>query len=342
MTNPITGVATTGYQYPQYNYGLYNPTNVDMETTMATGYNPTTSMGLGMDYGIFNSQGYASPYNLGYDSFSYGGGLGYGTAGMGYGGMYGYGYSPAMMQAMVQSQILALDGQKLINGKQREMGYDGQIADMNYQTKLTDAKDTNHEDTVRRDTNFKNACDKINERLEAKDTQAALDAYNYALSLMAKVYDDVDDKRSSETPSERAAIKAAFERKYQEVYGQSFKDKIKDCLPGAFNSGFQSELHMQEIMSEEEMLSFVDDRPVAFNEEAHIYKSLGRTTVTAAPYAAVGTGAGAAAGWGIGKMFKSPTSKIGQLFKGHGGKIGGTLGLITGTVIAFSKAFNKD
>ena len=81
---------------------------------------------------------------------------------------------------------MMLDGQRIINGKQRDMRYDGQIKELQYQTVLKDAQDTNHEDKVRRDTNFKAVCDKINERLEAKDTSAALKEYDYAISLMAK------------------------------------------------------------------------------------------------------------------------------------------------------------
>lgn len=329
MTNPITGVSTTSYRNPYMNWGLYNPTTVDMETTMATGYNPSSSL-PGMDYGLFNSLGYSSPYSMGYDSFGYGSGMGYGMYGMGYGM-----YSPAMTQAMVQSQTMMMDGQKVINEKQREMNYSGQISDMNYQTKLKDARDTNHEDTVRRDTNFKNICEKINQRLEAKDTKAALEEYNYALSLMATVYDDVDDKRSPETPSRRAAVKAAFERKYQEVCGQSFKDKINECLPGEFGSGFQSVWRMQDIMSKEEMTSYVDDRNMAFKEEAKTYRAFGSVTAGVAN-TAVHTAGGAIVGGAV-------AATVGAFCKNAGkfGKWGAALGAAAGLVAGIYRSTNR-
>ena len=308
MTNPsIGGVGTTGNYY---NWGypyLYNPSMVDMESSMATGYNPTSPIDMSYDYGLFNSMGYNSPYNLGYDSFSYSNPMMYGMM------------NPAMTQAMVQSQAMMLDGQRVIDGKKRDMKYDGQIQELKYQTVLKDAQDTNHEDIVRRDTNFKAVCDKINERLEAKDTAAALREYHYAISLMATVYDDVDAKRLEETPSGRAAVKAAFERKYQEVYGKSFKDKIDECLPGSFGSGFDSVWKMQNVMSAEEMKSFVDDRNIAFKEKEETYKTFGKITGGLAHLGAivVGTATGATVGTGIGALLKNTATKT-RRWKGGG------------------------
>ncbi len=312
----IDGVGTTNiYQnwMNPYATGLYSPHAIDMETATATGFNPSSSLNPGYDYGLFNSLGYASPYNLGYDSFSYANPMG-----MGY-GMYGM--TPAMTQAMVQSQAMMLDGQRVINGKQRDMRYDGQIKELQYQTVLKDAQDTTHEDQVRRDTNFKAACDKINERLEAKDTAAALKEYDYAVALMAKVYDDVDLKRLDETPSGRAAIKAAFERKYQEVYGHSFKDKIDQCLSGGFGSGFDTAWKRQHVMSAEEVKAVVDDRNVSFKAQEGAYRTLGSITGGIANTAVI-TGAGAAAGSGIGALvggcMKDAAGK--RMFKAGAGK----------------------
>ena len=308
MTIPSTdGVGTTNmYQnwMNPYAMGLYSP------------HNPASSVNPNYDYGLFSSLGYSSPYNLGYDSFSYANPAM--SMGMGY-GMYGM--TPAMTQAMVQSQSMMLDGQRVINGKQRDMKYDGQIKELQYQTVLKDAQDTNHEDKVRRDTNFKAVCDKINERLDAKDTEAALKEYDYAISLMAKVYDDVDLKRLDETPSGRAAVKAAFERKYQEVYGQSFKDKISQSLSGGFGSGFDTAWKRQHVMSEEEVKAFVDDRNVSFKAQENTYRTLGAITGGIANTAVV-TGASAVAGSGIGALIggcvKDTAGK--HMFKAGAGK----------------------
>lgn len=283
MTGPsLDGVkATKGYQqYPYYNYGnyatsaLYNPAYTDMETMMASGYDPSGALNGGLDYGIFNSLGYSNPYGYGgYDSFNYA------NPAMNMGmGMGMYGYDPMMTQAMVQSQTAMIDGIHEINKRQRQHTHQDRIAELQYNTDYNDAKDTNHEDTVRRDTNFKHACEILNERLEAKDTDAALEAYNYAVRLMATVYDDVDDKRLDETPSRRAAIKGAFERKYQEVFGVSFKDKIDDCLPGAFGSGFKSVFKGENIMSKEEFKAVVDDRNVDARGSHDAAKGFGKIT----------------------------------------------------------------
>jgi len=273
MPNPsVDGVkATKGYQQNPYYYGstypLYNPSYVDTGSMMASGYDPLTTLTGGMDYGIFDSLGYSNPYNLGYDTFGYANP---------YMGMGMYAMNPAMTQAMVQSQTSMIDGMQEINKRQRQYNHENRVLDLKYETDFGDAKDTNHEDKVRRDTNFKHACEKLNERLEAKDTNAALDAYNYAISLMATVYEDVDDKRLDETPSRRAAIKGAFERKYQEVFGVSFKDKINDCLPSAFGSGWQTLINGEEVMSAEEFTALVDDRNVAFKGRHDSEKFLGK------------------------------------------------------------------
>ncbi len=294
MPNPsVDGVkATKGYQQNPYYYGstypLYNPSYVDTGSMMASGYDPLTTLTGGMDYGIFDSLGYSNPYNLGYDTFGYANP---------YMGMGMYAMNPAMTQAMVQSQTSMIDGMQEINKRQRQYNHENRVLDLKYETDFGDAKDTNHEDKVRRDTNFKHACEKLNERLEAKDTKAALDAYNYAISLMATVYEDVDDKRLDETPSRRAAIKGAFERKYQEVFGVSFKDKINDCLPSAFGSGISSEFKGEDIMSKEEFKALVDDRNVDARGTHDVAKGFGKAT----PYIGAGVGfAVAAATIGLG------------------------------------------
>lgn len=340
MPNPITGLSATGYQNP---WGLYNPAYTDMETKMSSGANPAIdfSLGMGMNSSIFgnNALGYGStPYGMGYDSFSYGAnpyGMGYDSFGYG-AGMGMYGFSPYMAQAMVQSQITALDGQRIIDGKRRDMNYSGQVADMQYGTRLKDAKDTNHEDSVRRETNFKKACERLNERLEAKDTEAAMREYNYALSLMATVYDDVDEKRSPETPSLRTDIKSAFERKYEEICGINFKDKIDQCLPGEFGSGFQSMWRMQDIMSKEEMKALVDDRNMAFKEEASTYRDIGSITGGVANTLAYGAG-GAVAGGAAGVVGGGTIGLIGDMYK----KATAASGSTTTSTVSYCKKFAK-
>ena len=328
MTSPLKGWSATGYQNP---WSLYNPALVDMETQTGTGANPASDLALGMtDYGIFANAGYGiNPYSLGYDTISYGNPYSLGYDSFSYGGGVGmnmYGMNPYMTQAMVQSQVLALDGQRVIDGKRRDMNYSGQVADLQYGTKLKDAQDTNHEDNVRRETNFKKTCERLNQRLEAQDTAAAMKEYNYALSLMATVYDDVDMKRNPETPSLRTDIKSAFERKYKEVCGIEFKDKIDQCLPGEFGSGFQSVWRMQDIMSKEEMKALVDDRNMAFAQEASMNRSAGAIVAYSAPVVA-----GGAIGAAIGAFKKG----------GRGGIIGGIIGAIPGIGLAIWRGISS-
>ena len=157
---------------------------------------------------------------------------------------------------------------------------------------------------------------------------------------MATVYDDVDAKRLEETPSGRAAVKAAFERKYQEVYGKSFKDKIDECLPGGFGSGFDSVWKMQNVMSAEEMKSFVDDRNIAFKEQEKTYRTLGEITGGVAHLGAsagVGAATGATVGAGIGALFKNAATNT-RRWRG-GGKWGAMIGTAVGLCYSVSQWF---
>lgn len=323
MTIPsINGVNATNTPYANpYLYNnpvstmpnpLYNDSIWDMETSMASGYNPMYDTAM-MGYG-YNMPGYMSPY--GYDMYGYGG---YGL----------YGMSPAYAQAMVQSQGIYMDGMAALNRKQRAINYNGQIDTMNYDVRLNDAVDTHKEDKTRRDTNINDVFRKMNERLEAQDTQGFYEAYNYGLALYAKVYADVNNKRLDETPSNRTAIKSGFHQKYAEFNGgKTLHQKIDESLPGAFGSGFDSVWRMQDVTSAEEMKSLVDDRPVAYKKQEETYKTFGKITggvANTALWGAGGTATGAAAGAGIGALFKKA---------GKGGKfgalIGGAAGLITG------------
>lgn len=322
MTVPsINSVSTTNpyvnpYLYNGMGYSglpapLYNDSVWDMESSMASGYNPmydtTMSYGLGMP-------GYmSSPY--GYDMFGYGGYGGYGL----------YGMSPAYAQAMVQSQGIYMDGMAALNRKQRAINYNGQIDTMNYDVRLSDAQDTHVEDKTRRNTNINDVFRQMNERLEAQDVQGFLEIYNFGLATYAKVYADVNSKRLDETPSNRASIKAAFNQKYMEANGgKTIQQKIDECLQGAFGSGFNSVWRMEDVRSAEEVKALVDDRNVAYKKQEDAYKTFGKITGGVANVGVWGAG-GTAAGAGIGKL-------LGKA--GRGGKfgaiIGGIAGLVTG------------
>ncbi len=333
MTIPsVDGVQATNslynnpYLYGGYNLGmaspLYNDSVWDMGSTMSTGYNPISA---GMDYGLFNTPGLMSPYGYGYDTF-------------GYGGMYGmYGYSPAAAQAMVQSQSIYMDGMAALNSKQRQINYNGQVDTMGYNVKLNDAKDTTGEDFTRRDTNIEDVCKKINERLEVKDTKGFMDAYNYGLALYAKVYSDVNSKRSDETPSDRTSIKAAFNKRYAELNGgKTIQQKIDECLSGAFGSGFDSVWKMENVDSKEEVKALIEDRPVAYKKQEATYKTFGKITggvANTALWGGAGTVAGGISGAGIGALFKNAKK---------GGKYGMAIGLIAGLATGIARSCSRD
>ena len=314
------------YMYNNFGYmgmtsPLYNDSIWDMGSMMATGYNPAYDMTMGYGLGM---PGYTSPYSYGYDTFGYGG---YGM----------YGMSPAYTQAMVQSQSIYMDGMAALNRRQRAHNYNGQIDTMNYDVKLNDAQDTHHEDKTRRDTNISDVIRKMNERLEAQDTKGFYEAYNYGLALYAKVYQDVNGKRLSETPSNRAAVKAAFHKKYEELNsGKTLQEKIDETLPGAFGSGFNSVWRYEDVDSAEAIKSLVDDRPMAYRKQEETYKTFGKITAGVANtgvWTAGGATAGGLAGLGVGKVFKK--AKVGGKY---GALIGAVAGLLTGVGKSISAA----
>ncbi len=320
----INGVSTANqFVNPYFNnfrYGgltspLYNDSVWDIGSAMSTGYNPIHDVSMGYGVGMM-------PY--GYDM--------YGLGGYGY-----YGMSPVYAQAMVQSQGIYMDGMAALNRRQRAHDYNGQIDTMHYDVKLNDAQDTHHEDKTRRDANINDIVRQINERLEAQDSKGFYEAYNYGLSLYAKVYQDVNGKRSEETPSNRAAIKAAFHKKYAELNGgKTIHQKIDETLPGAFGSGFNSVWRYEDVDSAESTKAIVDDRNMAYKKQETTYKTFGKITggiANTGIWTASGAVAGGVLGAGAGAFFK----KAGKFGK-YGSIIGALGGLLIGAGRSISAA----
>ncbi len=290
---------------------LYSDSIWDMGSTMATGYNPMYDISMGYGYGI-------SPYSMG----DYSSGYGY------YGMM-----SPAYAQALVKSQEIYMDGQAALQHKQREINYNGEVDTMNYDVKLSDAKNSHHEDITRRDTNINAIIRKINDRLEAQDTKGFRDAYNEGLSLYAKVYADVNNKRLAETPSASADIINAFQQKYADANGgKTLQQKVDETLPGAFSSGFKSIWRYQNVESAEEIKAMLDDRAIAYKAQEDTYKSFGKLIGGIANTAVCGVGGGIAFG-AAGASVGAFLGKAGKF-----GKIGALIGTIGGLIFGAGRS----